>query len=72
VSREFQKLEGTDEKKILWSFAWRLLFALWFPVKAQQPGKVPRIGFLSVATPVGTPYESFRQGLRDLGYVEGQ
>jgi putative ABC transport system substrate-binding protein len=37
-----------------------------------QPRKIPRIGFLSSAAPPGTPYESFRQGLRDLGYVEGQ
>src|SRR5262245_53393056 len=41
-------------------------------VEAQQPKKIPRIGFLSTAAPPGTPYESFRQGLRDLGYVEGQ
>ena len=40
--------------------------------KAQQPKKIPRIGFLSTAAPPGTPYESFRQGLRDLGYMEGQ
>ena len=39
-------------------------------VEAQQPKKIPRIGFLSTAAPPGTPYESFRQGLRDLGYVE--
>src|SRR4030095_6372549 len=37
-----------------------------------QPKKIPRIGFLSSAAPPGTPYESFRGGLRDLGYVEGQ
>jgi putative tryptophan/tyrosine transport system substrate-binding protein len=35
-----------------------------------QQGKVYRIGFLSTST---LPYvESFRQGLRDLGYVEGR
>src|SRR5687767_12543091 len=38
--------------------------------EAQQPAKVPRIGFLG--TP-GTPMrESFLQGLRDHGYVEGR
>ena len=40
---------------------------------AQQRGKVARIGFLSLdlaGNPHGT--ESFRQGLRDLGYVEGR
>ena len=38
---------------------------------AQQSKKVPRIGFLSAA--LVEPFrESFRQGLRELGYVEGQ
>ncbi len=37
-----------------------------------QPGKVARIGFLSGGPP-GDPYvEAFRQGLREIGYVEGQ
>ena len=41
--------------------------------EAQQPKKVPRIGYLSV-TPAGPrpTREEFRQGLRDLGYIEGQ
>ena len=41
---------------------------------AQQPKKVPRIGFLAVA-PLSTfsaRTEAFRQGLRELGYVEGK
>ena len=42
--------------------------------EAQQPAKVPRIGFLSARPPTDNPYfiDSFRQGLRELGYVEGQ
>ncbi|MFI5027118.1 MAG: ABC transporter substrate-binding protein [Solirubrobacterales bacterium] len=39
---------------------------------AQQSGKVPRIGALVVASPGFAPVEGFRQGLRDLGYVEGR
>jgi ABC-type uncharacterized transport system substrate-binding protein len=42
---------------------------------AQQTGKVARIGFLSpTSTPAGsaTRLEAFRQGLRELGWVEGQ
>jgi putative ABC transport system substrate-binding protein len=41
---------------------------------AQQPKKVPRIGFLSGVSPSTNParVEAFRQGLRDLGYVEGK
>ena len=42
--------------------------------EAQQPPKVPRIGFLSGGSPTTSParYEVFRQGLRELGYVEGK
>ncbi len=41
--------------------------------KAQQAAKVPRIGFLT-ANLAASPHllEAFRQGLRDLGYVEGR
>ena len=41
---------------------------------AQQPKKVPRIGVLLSTTPSSSSprMEAFRQGLRDLGYVEGQ
>jgi putative ABC transport system substrate-binding protein len=41
---------------------------------AQQPMKVPRIGWLTGAPLSGNPErrEPFRQGLRDLGYVEGK
>jgi len=39
---------------------------------AQQAGKVPRIGFLSPGNATSAPNEAFRQGLRELGYVEGQ
>jgi len=40
---------------------------------AQQPGKVPRIGYLSAASPSTAAFriEAFRRGLRDLGYVQG-
>jgi putative tryptophan/tyrosine transport system substrate-binding protein len=38
------------------------------------PRKVARIGYLSAGDPVSRSYriESFRQGLRDLGYIEGK
>jgi putative tryptophan/tyrosine transport system substrate-binding protein len=40
---------------------------------AQPSAKVARIGYLSVAGGAGSPLvEAFRQGLRELGYVEGQ
>src|SRR6266851_1529286 len=42
-------------------------------VTAQPRSTVPRIGILPPAAEASTPlWEAFRQGLRDLGYVEGQ
>jgi putative ABC transport system substrate-binding protein len=48
-----------------------LLLALCFPAEAQQPKKVPRIGFLSPRSS-GPDFrtDAFRHGLRELGYVE--
>src|SRR6266571_8982610 len=52
-----------------------VLLAVAVIAEAQQPKKVPRIGFLSgrgdpsIPSPSG---EAFRQGLRDLGYTEGK
>jgi putative ABC transport system substrate-binding protein len=42
--------------------------------QAQQPTKVPRIGFLTAASlsTISARIEVFRQGLRELGYVEGK
>ena len=42
--------------------------------EAQQPTKVPRIGYLQAPPPsaVAARTEAFRQGLRELGYVEGK
>src|SRR5438445_6130036 len=51
-----------------------ILLALSFSVEAQQPKKVPRIGFLFGASSSSNSdrTEAFRQGLRDLGYIEGK
>jgi ABC-type uncharacterized transport system substrate-binding protein len=42
--------------------------------EAQQPTKIPRIAFLSSTSPsnISARVEAFRQGLRELGYVEGK
>jgi putative ABC transport system substrate-binding protein len=51
-----------------------LLFALSYSASAQQPTKIPRIGYLigqSLLTGSGR-IDPFRQGLRELGYVEGK
>ena len=51
-----------------------LLLAVSFSAQAQQPKKVPRIGVLNgaSASALFTSVESFRLGLRELGYVEGE
>ena len=51
-----------------------LLFALSVSAQAQQPTKVPRVGFQSdaPASSVTARTEAFRQGLRELGYIEGK
>jgi ABC-type uncharacterized transport system substrate-binding protein len=51
-----------------------LLFALCIPGHAQETKKIPRIGILPPG-PISERmhlWEAFRQGLRELGYVEGQ
>src|SRR5947207_11259815 len=42
--------------------------------EAQQPKKIPRIGYLTASSLSANAarIEAFRQGLRELGYVEGK
>ena len=49
------------------------LLAAPLAAQAQQAAKIARIGYLATNT-AANPYlhEAFRQGLRDLGYVEGR
>jgi len=51
-----------------------ILLAFCISAEAQQPKKIPRIGVLWLYSPtIASPFaEAFRQGLRGLGYVEGQ
>jgi len=60
--REFIAFAGTV------TAAWPLI------ARAQQPVKVPRVGWIWLGRSVGNPSEvaGFRQGLRELGYIEGQ
>ena len=51
------------------------LLALSFPAEAQPAKKVSRVGFLSGGGDPSNPgprVEAFRQGLRDLGYIDGK
>jgi len=52
-----------------------ILLTLNFPSSAQQPAKIPRVGFLSGSGNPNTPgpqLEAFRRGLQELGYIEGK
>jgi putative tryptophan/tyrosine transport system substrate-binding protein len=51
-----------------------MLLSLSLPIEAQQPKKVPRMGYLSPFDPAteSTRSEPFRLALRELGYIEGQ
>ena len=50
------------------------MLALPLGAHAQQPTKIPRIGFLIATSPsvIAARIDAFRQGLRELGYVEGK
>ena len=43
------------------------------PANAQQPERIPRIGYLpSAGAPIPRQFKALQDGLRDLGYVEGK
>ena len=50
-----------------------LAFGFLYISEAQQPKKVPRIGYVSSGDPSTEPrLEAFRRELRDLGYIEAE
>jgi putative tryptophan/tyrosine transport system substrate-binding protein len=61
-------------KKIIRLALCALLFAQSIPVRAQQPKKIPRLGYLLTgnAAGVSTRFEGIRLALRERGYIEGQ
>ena len=48
------------------------LLAVAVIVEAQQPTKIPRIGYLDGASLSAARTEAFREGLRELGYIDGK
>jgi len=63
-----------QNRKLAGIVALVVAFAMCGVVQAQQPKKVPVMGLLDSGTSSAssTRIEAFRQGLRELGYVEGQ
>jgi putative ABC transport system substrate-binding protein len=67
-------MSTTDRRRFVGSIAAGLL-AVPLTARAQQPTKIPRIGYVSgtgSATDQGPYIEALRQGLRDLGQIEGR
>jgi len=70
-----ERAEKNMKRKITGLPLCAILFALCVSAQAQQPNKVPRIGFITgsgEANDPGPNIEAFRQKLRELGYVEGK
>jgi hypothetical protein len=67
-------LEIQNLKRLGLSVITFLLSVTGAAAKAQQTANVPRIGYLSGSSlsALASRIEAFRQGLRDLGYVEGK
>ena len=66
---------STRQRKITVVILFAMVFACGISAQAQQPTKVPRIGFVSAradptATTPDTSADALRQGLRNLGYTE--
>ena len=62
-------------RKIIGFALGALFFALYLSAHAQQRTKVPRVGYVTStgnSNDPGPSGQAFRQGLRDLGYVEGK
>ena len=79
-SLEFLCIRSHNRKSAIQNLKWLGLPVIAFALvcvavaQAQQPKKVARIGFLAPATRTGYQHQTdaFLQGLRELGYVEGQ
>ena len=68
-----QAVDNTKKIKLIVCAVCALLLIPCSSVPAQQPKKVPQIGFLMGGySGNDSRVEAFRQGLHDLGYVEGK
>jgi putative ABC transport system substrate-binding protein len=59
-------------KSVVVSVVFGLILASFCSVEAQQPTQVRKVGFLSQTGAFSANIEAFRQGMRELGYIEGQ
>src|ERR1043166_1354541 len=64
---------GTMNRRTVIPLLIAVLLITVFSAEAQQPGKIPRIGYISGTGSRADPgpyVEALRQGLRDLGYID--
>jgi putative ABC transport system substrate-binding protein len=59
-------------RKIIFVVLATILLATIFPVQAQQPAKMPKIGFLGAGTGSGSWHKLFQREFLRLGYVDGK
>ena len=74
-NRKSKSGPADQNRNLLAIVALVITFAMYGAVAhAQQPNKIPRIAFLSVQSRsiLSARFDAFRQGLRELGYVEGK
>ena len=73
IGNRQQTLGNSKKLKLVLYVLCAMVLALCFPAPAQQPQKIPRIGYLSPdAASDSTRSEGIRLALRDLGYKEGE
>jgi len=73
ANSEWHMVKPISDLRFLISGLCALLFALCGSVDAQQTVKIPRIGYLGASfLSSAERVKAFRQGLRELGYVEGK
>jgi putative tryptophan/tyrosine transport system substrate-binding protein len=60
------------QKVLLLALCFMLLASAHLCEAQQQPKKIPRIGVLWPTTPPDPFLDAFKQGLRELGYIQGQ
>jgi putative ABC transport system substrate-binding protein len=71
-----QQAVGNSKKAKVFGFALSVILLAPYPsAQAQQPNKIPRIGYVSGigdANNPGPQINAFRRGLEELGYIEGE
>jgi putative tryptophan/tyrosine transport system substrate-binding protein len=72
LCRSGQAIGNSTKAKVFGFALCTLLLAFSVSAAAQQPKKIPRIGYLAPSSGPSASEEAFLQGLRSLGYSEGQ